>query len=109
MDIHKPKPWHNLREFLKEYLIIVVGVLTALGAEQGVEWLHWRHLAAETEADLAAGLKVDLGNAVQWIAASPCNEADDANLTQALRSDAPQWRGIPSRYDSAPPIVLMQP
>ena len=43
--IHKPKPWHGVREFLKEYLIIVVGVLTALGAEQGVELLHWRHEA----------------------------------------------------------------
>jgi len=43
MDIHKPKPWHGVREFLKEYVIIVVGVLTALGAEQAVEWLHWRH------------------------------------------------------------------
>ncbi len=40
MDIHKPKPWHGWREFLKEYLIIVVGVLTALAAEQAVEWLH---------------------------------------------------------------------
>ena len=35
MDIHKPKAWHGVREFLKEYMIIVVGVLTALGAEQG--------------------------------------------------------------------------
>ncbi len=43
MDLHKPKPWHGLREFLKEYVIIVVGVLTALGAEQGAEWLHWQH------------------------------------------------------------------
>jgi hypothetical protein len=30
MDIHKPKPIHNWREFLKEYAIIVLGVLTAL-------------------------------------------------------------------------------
>ena len=29
MDIHKPKPWHGLREFLKEYLITVVGEKTA--------------------------------------------------------------------------------
>ena len=109
MDIHKPKPWRGVREFLKEYAIIVVGVLTALGAEQAVEWLHWRRLAVETEADLAAGLKVDLGNAVQWIAAAPCNVADNAQLTQALSSDAPRWRAIPSRYDSTPPIVLIQP
>ena len=59
MDIHKPKPWHGVREFLKEYVIIVVGVLTALGAEQGVEWLHWRHLAEKAEVDLAAGIKPD--------------------------------------------------
>jgi hypothetical protein len=45
MDIHKPKPWHGLREFLKEYVIIAVGVMTALGAEAVVENLHWRHLA----------------------------------------------------------------
>jgi hypothetical protein len=52
MDIHKPKPWHGLREFLKEYVIIVVGVLTALAAESGVEWLHWRHAVAEARAAL---------------------------------------------------------
>jgi len=40
MDIHKPKPWHGVREFLKEYLIIVIGVLTALAAEQVAEWAH---------------------------------------------------------------------
>jgi hypothetical protein len=26
MDIHKPKPWPGVREFLKEYAIIVIGV-----------------------------------------------------------------------------------
>ena len=43
MDVHKPKPVHTWREFLKEYAIIVLGVITALAAEQAVEWLHWRH------------------------------------------------------------------
>jgi hypothetical protein len=43
MDIHTPKPWHGLREFLKEWGIIVVGVLTALAAEQIVQALDWRH------------------------------------------------------------------
>ncbi|MBV9549475.1 MAG: hypothetical protein JO256_07360 [Alphaproteobacteria bacterium] len=42
MEIHKPKPFHNWREFLKEYAIIVLGVATALAAEQAVEWLHWQ-------------------------------------------------------------------
>jgi hypothetical protein len=40
MDIHKPKPWHGLREFLKEFGTIVLGVLVALGAEQAVQAIH---------------------------------------------------------------------
>jgi hypothetical protein len=52
MDIHKPKPWHGVREFLKEYVIIVVGVLTALGAEQTVEWLHTQKELSETREAL---------------------------------------------------------
>ena len=42
MDIHKPKPWHGVREFLKEFGTIVLGVLVALGAEQAAEAAH-RH------------------------------------------------------------------
>jgi hypothetical protein len=42
MDIHKPKPIHNWREFLKEVGTIVLGVCIALGAEQAVEWWHWQ-------------------------------------------------------------------
>ncbi len=54
MDIHKPKPWHGLREFLKEYAIIVVGVLTALGAEQAVEVIHRHEAVAEARRALNA-------------------------------------------------------
>jgi hypothetical protein len=59
MDIHKPKPWHGWREFLKEYGIIVLGVLTALGAEQFVEALHWRHEVADTREALDRELADD--------------------------------------------------
>lgn len=59
MEIHKPKPWHGWREFLKEYGIIVLGVLTALGAEQAVEALHWRHEVADTREALSLELADD--------------------------------------------------
>jgi hypothetical protein len=52
VDIHKPKPWHGLREFLREIGIIVVGVMIALAGEQGVEWLHWRADVAEAREAL---------------------------------------------------------
>jgi len=72
MDIHKPKPWHGVREFLKEYAIIVVGVLTALGAEQMVEQLHW----AREVRDARAALAVEMGHSNRHlayrVAAEPC-------------------------------------
>ena len=72
MDIHKPKPWHGLREFLKEYLIIVVGVLTALAAEQAVEWLHWQAEVAHTRAALRQELSLALGDIARRIELAPC-------------------------------------
>jgi hypothetical protein len=60
MDIHKPKPWRGWREFLKEYLIIVIGVLTALAAEAVVQNLHERRLSAEAREAVRGELNVDI-------------------------------------------------
>ena len=57
MDIHKPKPWHGVRELLKEVGTIVIGVLIAIGAEQGVEALHHRAQAREMAQKLRAESK----------------------------------------------------
>jgi len=62
MDIHKPKPWRGVREFLKEYLIIVVGVLTALALEAVVQNLHERRLSAEARDAVRAEINLDLAN-----------------------------------------------
>ena len=60
MEIHKPKPWHGLREFLKEYGIIVLGVLTALALEQVVETLHERTIASEAREAVRAEVRENL-------------------------------------------------
>jgi hypothetical protein len=52
VETHKPKSWHGPGEFFREYLIIVVGVLTALGGEQAVEWMHRQNELAETREAL---------------------------------------------------------
>jgi hypothetical protein len=59
MDIHKPKLWHGWRELLKEVGTIVIGVLIALGAEQAVEWVHWRHEVAEARDALTEEIRSD--------------------------------------------------
>jgi hypothetical protein len=59
MDIHKPKPFHNLREFLSEIAIVVLGVSIALGAEQAIEWWHWHHKIETIEAAMRTELVDD--------------------------------------------------
>lgn len=113
MEIHKPKPWRGWREFLKEYLIIVVGVLTALAGEQVVEWLHWRHVAHEAEARLAAGLQGDLINAAEWLAMEPCLRQRLSGLATELAKPGPAWKAniqpLPAgfRPPNAMPLVLL--
>jgi hypothetical protein len=92
MDIHKPKAWHSLREFLKEYLIIVVGVLTALGAEQGVEWLHWRHEAAIADAALLRELHFMGNRAFEAVVAWPCEQKRLDQLSADLRHTKGMWK-----------------
>jgi hypothetical protein len=84
VDIHKPKPWHGLREFLKEYAIIVVGVLTALGAEQVAEQVHWRHKIQEAEHAMRLELAEDDGpQAVARLVAVACFD-DKLNGLQGM-------------------------
>jgi hypothetical protein len=43
MEIHRPKAAHSIGEFLVEIATIICGILIALGLEQAIETLHWRH------------------------------------------------------------------
>ncbi|MGJ3647990.1 hypothetical protein ACLB0R_05900 [Sphingomonas sp. GlSt437] len=74
MDIHKPKPVHNLREFLSEITVIVIGVLIALGLEQAVEAWHWYHQVETTEQALRADLLETYDTAADRIAITGCLE-----------------------------------
>jgi hypothetical protein len=91
LEIHKPKPWRGFREFLKEYLIIVVGVLTALAAEQAVEWLHWQHKMAELRQGMTRELTADDGPQA-WVrlATHDCLERYLDALQLAAEGGAPR-------------------
>jgi hypothetical protein len=45
------------RWFLSEYVIVVLGVITALAAQQSVEWLHHYNSRCQLEEDLRAEIR----------------------------------------------------
>lgn len=84
MDTHKPKPWHGWREFLKEYLIVVVGVLTALAGEQVVEWFHWRHVVHEARETWTQDLVPNVRWASEREAQSGCIASELRRLSAVI-------------------------
>ena len=72
MHFHLPKPLHGWREFAGEVGIIVLGVLIALAAEQGIESLRWREKVDRTRELLDSELHDDALHAYGWLATRPC-------------------------------------
>jgi hypothetical protein len=103
MDIHKPKPWHGWREFLKEYLIIVIGVLTALGAEAVAETVHWRHETHVARDALAYDLKRAIGGSAATDAEIPCVVAKLSDLADIL-DEAGRTKRLPPMGSFPPPL-----
>jgi hypothetical protein len=62
MEVHTPRiPPHSWRAFLREYVIIVIGVLTALAAEQSIGWLHRYQTRRHLEEDLRQEMRMNDG------------------------------------------------
>jgi hypothetical protein len=102
MDIHKPKPFHGWREFLKEYGIIVLGVLTALAFEQVVEKIRDHGRAEEARGNVRAEIVANIGLLQRRESIEPCvtrRLAEVRNLIDHPESgDAPIWIGHPPIY-----------
>jgi hypothetical protein len=92
MDLHKPKPWHGGREFLKEVVTIVIGVLIALGAEAVVEKFHDARLAREARAAVRAEIAQDLANFQRQEQWRPCLDRRLVELSDLLSK---AQRGLP--------------
>ena len=73
MDIHKPKPVHNWREFLSEVGVVVLGICIALTGEQAIEWLHWRSEVRDARQAIHAEIAADEANPIaRHLAFQPC-------------------------------------
>ena len=99
MHIHLPKPLHGWRAFVGEVGIIVIGVLIALGAEQMVEWVHWRNQVADARRALDREVAYDLGAVEKRQQEAPCI---DRRLREIRSLLAGSTSGL--RSGSRPPL-----
>jgi hypothetical protein len=102
MEIHKPKSVRNWREFLKEYAIIVIGVATALAAEQAVEWWHWRNQVTEARALIATELANQVRQSIYRLRVEKCGEARVDELA-AILDGASKTGALPPLGDIGTP------
>ena len=86
MHFHLPKPPHGWREFAGEVGIIVIGVLIALGAEQVVETLHWRHEVSLFRNSVDHEIANNLGTYVYRMRENGCVDARLHELEVLLAS-----------------------
>ena len=89
--MEKPKP--NWRGWLKEYAVIVIGVLTALAAQQAADWWRWRSEVAEARILITSELAGNVRQAIWRLRTEKCGERrldelgailDNASRTGAL-------------------------
>jgi hypothetical protein len=90
MDIHKPKPFHNWREFLSEIMVVVLGISIALTGELLIEEFHWAERTRTVRDQLLVETSHNMEAALYWLSISPCldRELQSADLAawQARRS-----------------------
>jgi type II secretory pathway pseudopilin PulG len=89
MHFRLPKALHGWRGFLKEYAIVVLGVLTALVLEQMVQAAHDRALAREARQAINQELQDNLDRVAYRADQQACNERR-LNEVQALLAG---WHG----------------
>jgi hypothetical protein len=102
MEIHRPKAVHSVREFLKEYAIVVLGVLTALALESGLLALRDARQADEARAGIRGEIAHDLGLLDTHAAFEPCVIRRFAEIENLIdhppAPGAPIWIGHPLNY-----------
>jgi hypothetical protein len=96
MEIHKPKPVRNWREFLSEVGVVVLGICIALAGEQVIEELRWGSQVSAARTVIATEMAYNLEGAIWRMRTLDCVEQRLDTLAKAL-DDA-------SRSGSLPPI-----
>lgn len=107
MEVHTPKLWRGWREFLREYAIIVLGVLTALTAEQTVEWAHLHERVGQARERLVGEVQHQYLVDEEFLAVQPCLERQLDRIEQAVLGSGATLSPLPSHADARAHIVFV--
>ena len=80
------------KDFFVQIATIAVGLLIALGAESGAEWLHWRHQGQIGERALKADFSRFVQQRGEQVAATQCIAARLAELRAIVEAGAQNGR-----------------
>jgi len=95
VDIHKPKPFHSVKEFFSEICVVVIGIAIALGGEQIIERIHWREAIESERGALRADIKDHLRSVAGRVAQQSCVDRRLNELDMVLaRHKARQKLGL---------------
>lgn len=92
MEIHRLKPVHDWRDFIKEVGIIVLGVLIALAAEQTAQVLHHRDEVRHGEEALRDNFARFVQYKVELDQEAPCMAARAAEIRALIDRAAADHR-----------------
>ena len=79
-----PRPLHGWREFIHEVVIVLIGVLLALGGAQLIDTLRSRSEVSAFRATIDHELGRDLGIYAHIVAQRPCADRPLAELGRFL-------------------------
>jgi hypothetical protein len=114
MHINLPLPLQGWRRVAGEIVIIVVGVLIALGLEQYVQARQWRQQVEQAEAAFKGELALGAGDAYERLAIQPCLQGRISELAERLNREDPRWSALPLKlsakyYRNVLPVVYRPP
>lgn len=100
MNATAPKPAHSWGDLINEIGVIVLGVLIALSAAQGIELLRWRQQVNDARQAIRGELLDDAANAFQHRAIFKCNSQALSQLRLELLKSGQAWKGRPVHYEA---------
>ncbi len=100
MEIHRPKPVRDWREFLSEISVVVLGIAIALSGEQGIDAMRWAHRVHQAEASMRQELVENNRDAYFRLATENCARLDLDHIEALLVASRDRGAPVPliARY-----------